>query len=172
LPPVTSIPPVLAVLLLVGALLLARLRHGEPWWRLGVEGLVASALGGVPATYCFHLGRESGEPITILLLMYLGLVLGTLLGGIGPLLAAAVTRRRHYLAFGLGGALVGAYAGSNLAFGVLMGPYFCHGVAPYGLAVGLVGAFAVLGFQIGAGSLQAPGPPPRREPTTHPASKG
>jgi len=152
-----------AALLLLGALLLARLRHGEPWWRLGLQGVLASALGGLPATYCFHVGRESGEPITFLLLMYVGLILGTLLGGIAPVLASAFTRRRQYLAFALGGALIGAYAGTNLAFAVFLNPYACGISPPYALAVGLVGAFAALGYQLGAGRRETPPPPPRRD---------
>jgi drug/metabolite transporter (DMT)-like permease len=153
----TPISPLLGLLLAGVALLFARWRHREPWGRLALQLLGAAVLGGLPAAYCFHVGSESGEPSTFFLMMELGFLAGTLLGAMAPVVAAAVARRRQYVAFALGSALVGAFVGTGLAFGLFLGTEAQHGITGLdALAVALVGAFAVSGYQAGAGRAFPP----------------
>jgi hypothetical protein len=154
--PDTPISPLLGLLLAAVALLYARWRHGEPWSKLALQLLAAAALGGLPAAYCFHIGSESGEPVTFFLMMELGFLAGTLLGATAPVVAAVLARRRQYVAFALGTALVGAFVGTGLAFGLFLGTQAQPGITGLdALAVALVGVFAVSGYQAGAGRAHA-----------------
>jgi hypothetical protein len=155
--------PALALLLLAASVLAAWRRHREAWGRLVVEHVLAAGLGGVPAALCFHTAKEN-NPIGAVILVELGLCAGTLMGGTAPVLAAYIMARPQRPATGLGTALVGAFAGTVLALVVIAGPEWTREIPAhlYALAIALVGSFAVLGYQLGAGAPVpriAPGSP-------------
>jgi len=152
-----GIPFVAAVLLVIACAHVAReLRRSHPV-RLVVQTALGASLGGLPAARVFEVVRHVPPEIQVRVFLF-GFVLGVVLGTLGTMAGGQVLGGWRSSVLAAVGALLGAAAGTGLAFLTLAARGHDAGGRAHVLAVAalLVGAFSTLGHQLGS-----PRPSPR-----------